>query len=165
TFPFALHSTDLDQLPRVVRSRTGPVADLAAAAGDAGGEAAGQYVPAEEAMVRGGGGQGARVAGQDFVADRGEAFAEHLADIRMPACPADDLRHAVAVNVANAQLLQVRGEAAARLHLPFRIDDQGLPRPFAIVFDEPLAVPAAAEPLGPFDGGKMIPVQRGRQLK
>src|SRR5216683_4070728 len=77
------------------------------------------------------------IAGQDFVADGGQAFAEHLAHVRVLPRPADDLLDAVLVNVADGELIQIRSEAATGLHLAARIDDQSLAGAFTIVLDKP----------------------------
>ena len=107
----------LDQLPRVVRPQPRPPADLAAAAGHVAGEAARQDVPAEVAMVRRLPRQGVGVARQDLVADRRQPLAEELADVGVLLAPADDLCGRVGVDVADGQLVEVGGEAAARLDL------------------------------------------------
>lgn len=142
-----------------------PVAHLAATAGDAGDEAAGKDVPAEVAMVAGGARQGVWVLPQNFVADGGESLPKDLADIRVLASLADDLGDRVGVNIADGQLIEVGGEAAARFDFAFRIDDQGLAGPFAVILLEPLAIPGAAEAFGALHGGQVIPVQRHRQFR
>ena len=132
-----LEGAELDKL-------AGPVADLAAAAGDAGAKAAGEDVPAEIAVIAGGAGQGVWILPQNFVADGGEAFAEDFADVGVLPAIADDLGDRVGVNVADGQLIEVGGEAAAGFDFAFGIDDQGLTGAFAIILVKPLAVPGAA---------------------
>src|SRR5262249_54314091 len=100
-------------------------------------------MPAKKAMVAGGSGEGIGIAGQDFVANGAQALAEDFAHVRVLAGPPNDGGHAVLVNVANGELIQVGGEAAARLDLAARVDDQGLAGTFAVIFLEPLAVPGA----------------------
>src|SRR5439155_17952057 len=100
-----------------------------------------QHVPAEVAVVACRGGQGVWIAGEDLVADGRETVAENLADVGMPAGAADDLLDAVAVDVADRELVEVGREAAARLDLAAWIDDQGLAGALAVVFLEPDAVP------------------------
>src|SRR5262245_38274085 len=105
-------------------------------------------------MIRRRGREGDRVAGQDLVADRSQTLAEYLADVGVGPAALDDLRGAVPINVPDRQLLQVRGEPAARLDVAARVDDQRLPRPLAPVFLEPDPVPGPPQFLGPFDRGQ-----------
>src|SRR5205807_1042271 len=77
--------------------------------------------------------QGVRVAGQDVVADSRQSLAEHLADVRVLTPAPHHLRDRVRVDVADGQLVEVRGEPAARLHVAARVDDQRLPRPLAVI--------------------------------
>src|SRR5262245_57441577 len=106
-----------------------------------------------------------RVVSQDLIADGGEPFAKDLADVGVPPRPPHDSAHAVAVNVADGELFEVGGEATAGLDLAARRDDQRLPGPFAVVFLEPWALPAAGESLGPFHRREMVPAQRDGQLR
>src|SRR5207249_10428642 len=109
--------------------------------------------------------QGVRVALQDLVADGGEAFAEDLTHIRVGAGAADDLGHRVRVDVADRELVQVGGEAAAGLDLSFGVDDQRLTRSLAIVLLEPVAVPGAREALSSLNRSQVVPVERHGQVR
>src|SRR5579871_3393599 len=82
---------------------SGPVADLPAATRHSFCESASQRIPAEKAVIRRFPRQRIRIALQDFVADGGQSFAEHLADVGMPPGPPDDRFHAVFVDVADGQ--------------------------------------------------------------
>ena len=84
--------------------------------------------------------------------------------MRVPACAAYDASHRIGVNIADRQLVQVGGEATARLHFALGVNDQGLPGPFTIIFLKPAAVPRAGQPLRPLHRGEMIPVERHREL-
>src|SRR5438045_5744985 len=101
--------------------------------------------------------QRVRIAGEDLLADSGQPFPENLADVGMPPGAADDPRHAVAVNVADRELVEVAGEAAAGFHVAARVDDQRLTGALAVVLLEPGAVPAAGKPLGTFDRREVVP--------
>src|SRR5262245_32474865 len=155
-----LADPNLDQLPRKIRPRPRPRADLSAAAVDARRQAARQDVPAEEAVVARRARQCRRVAGENFIADGSQAFAENLADVGVAAGAADDRAHRVFVNVADRELVEVGGEAAAGFDFAFWVDDQGLAGAFAVILFKPDAVPAAGEALGALDGGEVVPVQR-----
>src|SRR5262249_12694845 len=104
---------ELDQVAGEVGALAGPVADLAAAARDAGHQAARKGKPAEITMVGGLAGYSVRVARENLGADGREPFAEHLADVGMTAGPADDAGDGVGADVADGQLIEVGGEAAA----------------------------------------------------
>src|SRR5262249_62167532 len=99
-------------------------------------------------MVRRGPRQRVGSAGQNLVADGGQPFPKDLANVWMPARPADDPGHRVLMNIAGGELVQVGRETAAWLHLPARVDDQRLARAFAVIFDKPGPVPAAGHAFG-----------------
>lgn len=109
--------------------------------------------------------EGLWVAGQDFVSNGRQPVAKHSADIGMPPGTLDDLLQAVGVDVADGQLIQVRGEAAAGLYLTARGHDQRLAWSLAVVFLEPFAVPIPAEPLRSLYRREVVPIQRDRQLR
>src|ERR1043166_1177595 len=95
-------------------------------------EAARQDVPAEVAVVRCRRRQRIRIASQDLVADRRQAFAKNLADVWMPAGTADDLLHRVLVDVADRELIEVGREAAARFDFTLGVDDRRPAGTFAV---------------------------------
>src|SRR5947209_2079018 len=140
----AAFEPDLQKLALEGGPRSGPLAGLSPPATNVRGKAARQHVPAEVAMVRRGTRQRIGVARQDFIADRGQALAEDLADVGMVAALLDDLFDVVAVDVADGELVEIGREAAARFDVAARVDDQGLAGAFAVIFLEPFAVPIGA---------------------
>ena len=105
-------------------------------------------------MIRRGSRQGRWVMRQNLVADRRQPFAENLADIRMLSGSAHNCCHTVLVDIANGQLIEIGGESAARLDFAAGIDDQGLSRPLAEIFAEPVVVPTTSETLGTPTGAR-----------
>src|SRR5438105_2428444 len=101
-----------------------------------------------------------RIACQNLVADRSQTVAEGLADVGMVTAILDDLLDAVAMDVADGELVEIGREATARFDVSARVDDEGLAGAFAIVFLEPFAVPVAAELFGSLHRGEVVPVQR-----
>src|SRR5262249_25787014 len=61
--------------------------------------------------------------------------------------------------------VQVGGEAAARLYFALGVHDQRLPWTLTIIFLKPGTIPGARQPLRPLHRGKMIPVERHRQIR
>jgi WD40 repeat protein len=161
----SLPHADLDQLIGWVRLVPRPIADLTAAAVHSGRQAARQHVPAEKAMIRGLARQRSWIAGQNLGTNRRQTFAKDFAYVRVTPGPADNGGDHVGVDIANRQLVQVGGEAAARLHLAPRVDNQRLPRTFTIIFLKPGPVPAARQPLGSLHRRQMVPVERHGQFR
>ena len=63
------------------------------------------------------------------------------------------------------KLIEIRREAAARLHFALGRHDQGLARPLAVILLEPVAVPSRRQMLRPLHRRQMVPVQRHRQIR